>query len=253
MNQWHVRQPAPYTMTQTDLVNGLVRVLIPWKPSTWKRCHDKKQQISRTISYGWESHQMFNWVIRATKYWLNIQNWKCQNILHDFLFFCWYNLININAFEIINSLAPSDAIWWQKSGSTLAQVMACCLTAQSHYLNQCWLINTKVLWHPRALSWEDLKIHINKTRMKFEFLKSDPDLPGTNELILYSILCSWWPGTARRQCICSLSIYQIRLYASEQVTCISLTHWGRATHICVSKQTIIGSDNGLSPGRRQAM
>ena len=32
-----------------------------------------------------------------------------------------------------------------------------------------------------------------------------------------------------------------------------LTHWGRMTHICVGKQTIIGSDNGLSPGRRQAI
>ena len=32
-----------------------------------------------------------------------------------------------------------------------------------------------------------------------------------------------------------------------------LTHWGRVTHICVSKQTIIGSDNGLSPGRCQAI
>ena len=32
-----------------------------------------------------------------------------------------------------------------------------------------------------------------------------------------------------------------------------LTHWGRVTHICVSKQTSIGSDNGLSPGRRQAI
>ena len=31
-----------------------------------------------------------------------------------------------------------------------------------------------------------------------------------------------------------------------------LTHWGRVTHICVSKLTITGSDNGLSPGRRQA-
>ena len=31
------------------------------------------------------------------------------------------------------------------------------------------------------------------------------------------------------------------------------THWGRVTHICVSKLTIIGSDNGLSPGRRQAI
>ena len=32
-----------------------------------------------------------------------------------------------------------------------------------------------------------------------------------------------------------------------------LTHWGRVTHICVSKLSIIGSDNGLSPDRRQAI
>ena len=36
--------------------------------------------------------------------------------------------------------------------------------------------------------------------------------------------------------------------------CVSrLTHWGRVTHICVSKLTSIGSDNGLSPRRRQAI
>ena len=33
----------------------------------------------------------------------------------------------------------------------------------------------------------------------------------------------------------------------------TLTHWGRVTHICVSKLAIIGSDNGLSPGRRKAI
>ena len=32
-----------------------------------------------------------------------------------------------------------------------------------------------------------------------------------------------------------------------------LTHWGRVTHICVGGLTIIGSDNGLSLGRRQAI
>ena len=32
---------------------------------------------------------------------------------------------------------------------------------------------------------------------------------------------------------------------------MSLTHWDRMTYICVSKLTIIGSDNGLSPGRRR--
>ena len=46
----------------------------------------------------------------------------------------------------LNSLWPSDAIWRHRSRLTLAQVMACCLTAPSHYLNQCWLIITKVQW-----------------------------------------------------------------------------------------------------------
>ena len=47
----------------------------------------------------------------------------------------------------INSLWSSDAICWHLSRSTMAQVMACCLTAPSHYLNQCWLIISKVQWH----------------------------------------------------------------------------------------------------------
>ena len=33
----------------------------------------------------------------------------------------------------------------------------------------------------------------------------------------------------------------------------NLTHWGRVTHICVGNLIIIGSDNGLSPERRQAI
>ena len=32
-----------------------------------------------------------------------------------------------------------------------------------------------------------------------------------------------------------------------------LTHWGRMMHVCDSKLSSLGSDNGLSPGRRQAI
>ena len=32
-----------------------------------------------------------------------------------------------------------------------------------------------------------------------------------------------------------------------------ITHWGRVTHLCVSKINIIGLDYVLSPGRRQAI
>ena len=34
---------------------------------------------------------------------------------------------------------------------------------------------------------------------------------------------------------------------------IHITHWCRVTHICVSQLAIIGSDNGLEPGRHQAI
>ena len=46
-------------------------------------------------------------------------------------------------------------------------------------------------------------------------------------------------------------LYQSIINLSTQ-TAIS-TYWGRVTHICVSKLIIIGSDNGLSPGLRQAI
>ena len=46
--------------------------------------------------------------------------------------------------EIFNSPWPDDSIWWHRTGSTLAQVMACCLLAPSHYLSQCWLLISKV-------------------------------------------------------------------------------------------------------------
>ena len=44
-------------------------------------------------------------------------------------------------------LTHCDLVTQQRSGSTLAQVMACCLTVPSHYLNQCWLIISEVQWH----------------------------------------------------------------------------------------------------------
>ena len=40
---------------------------------------------------------------------------------------------------------------------------------------------------------------------------------------------------------------------SQFLTSSLLTQWGRVTHICVGNITIIGLDNGLSPGRHQAI
>ena len=51
------------------------------------------------------------------------------------------------------TLWPSDSIWWHRSGSPLAQVMACCLTSPSHYLNQYWLPIREVLWHSPRINF----------------------------------------------------------------------------------------------------
>ena len=56
---------------------------------------------------------------------------------HDITIVC--RVYSIACIWRLNSLWPSNAIWQHRSRSTLTQVMACCLTAPSHYLNQCWL------------------------------------------------------------------------------------------------------------------
>ena len=46
----------------------------------------------------------------------------------------------------VNSFVAPDTIWPHRHKPTLVQVMACCLTAPSHYLHQCWLNNNEVQW-----------------------------------------------------------------------------------------------------------
>ena len=86
----------------------------------------------------------------------------------------------------INSLWPGDAIWQHRSGSTLDQVMACCLKATSHYLNQCWLI-INGFWgiHIGTVTHEILMMSICKMSLKITFLKLLLHLPGTTELSNY--------------------------------------------------------------------
>ena len=48
-------------------------------------------------------------------------------------------------------------------------------------------------------------------------------------------------------------VHCVILQQTTLTSCSDLTHWGRVIHICVGNLTIIGSDNGLLPGRRQAI
>ena len=69
---------------------------------------------------------------------------------------------------LFNSLWLSDAKWRQGSGSTLAQLMACCQVAPSHYLDQSWLIisvRSCGIYH-RANLHEMIKISVLDMHLK---------------------------------------------------------------------------------------
>ena len=77
----------------------------------------------------------------------------------------------------------------------------------------------------------------------------DPDRYGCNlKLVIFKVI-------SRRDISSILPKNYPQANATKPQRCSSLylTHWGRVTLIYVSKITIIGSDNGLSPGRRQAI
>ena len=85
-----------------------------------------------------------------------------------------------------NSLWPSDAIWRQRSGSTLAQIMPCCLAAPRHYLNQYWLIISGVHWNSSEGNFtidtlsNPLVTKISLKMINFLFVTNHP---GANEII----------------------------------------------------------------------
>ena len=89
-------------------------------------------------------------------------------------------------YSYVNWLWPSDAICRHISGSALIHVMACCLTAPSHYLKQCWHIN-QVQWHSaRGCFTSDLSHQSLKPawKLKTTYLKLQQYLQGSNELTM---------------------------------------------------------------------
>ena len=71
---------------------------------------------------------------------------------------------------------------------------------------------------------------------------------------------SLWTGIQNhKKCVLPFheNYNQITIFALAMTVALSsesiVTHWGRVTHICVGNLSVIGSDNGLLPGRHQAI
>ena len=96
------------------------------------------------------THLYLIWHINDLLKWVNISS-GTFSVQHQSITINNAELLAIGLLETshwyINSLWPGDAIWWHGTRLTLDQVMACCLIATSHYLNQCWLIISEDPWH----------------------------------------------------------------------------------------------------------
>ena len=82
----------------------------------------------------------------------------------------------------INSSHLSAAYIRQGSGSEFIQVMACRLTAPSHYLNHCWLIVNWTLGNKLQRHFIQNKISFTKIHLKMSSAKWRPFCPGGDEL-----------------------------------------------------------------------
>ena len=76
--------------------------------------------------------------------------------------------------------------------------------------------------------------------------------------LVFCLIYIWTNGWANTRDAADLrrhrTHYDVNLMCIPTITVtVSVSHWGRVTHLCASKLTVIVSDNGLSPGRRQAI
>ena len=94
-----------------------------------------------------------------------------------------------------NSLWPSDAIWWHRSGSTLAQVMACWHQAITWTNVDLSSVRSSDI-HLRAISQETTQPSTFNICLKITYLRLQSNLPGANELtrwtlwIIFKMQCS---------------------------------------------------------------
>ena len=85
-------------------------------------------------------------------------------------------------------------------------------------------------------------------------LKFVPGGPINNKAALIQTVA--WRQTSAKQSSEQMTVQSSDAYAYASHglnNYCKLMHWGRVMHICISIFIIIGSDNDLSPGRRQAI
>ena len=134
----------------------------------------------------------------------------------------------------------------------------------NNYWQTLWLpsLNSMALFIIDGAHWRQPRLFIKRELLKY----SSCTLPKTlvlSNVGAVDVLNGYWWLIARwfccKACFCiSGETWGMNEKLPLMVLCWHnypiISHWGRVTHICIDKLTIIGSDNGLRPpGRRQVI
>ena len=116
------------------------------------------------------------------------------------------------------------------------------LSAPSHYLKQC-----------RKLSIGLLEKNISEFLSTFLYIIQENEFEHVICGMAAILVLVTWVLVLKLYTHMSLGKYTLTHYDALRSMLIFVTHWGHLTHICIGDSTIIVSDNGLSPNRRQAI
>ena len=122
LGQGHQKSSSTFSQTYTFFVPNiwaLAQTVLTWEAKVIAAAADAAAETN------WKhSHPRLGWLHKVTQTWGDLMMTQLSEN------YIWW----------VNSLWLIDVIWQHRFGSTLTQVMACCLMAPSHYLIQCWLI-----------------------------------------------------------------------------------------------------------------
>ena len=150
-------------------------------------------QLARRHFYVKSAHWLSMWWFMVTECDDGYRRDYLQNILATFRLGCKPLLQTTNTriatifdrpFLTILNLTPVDSLWCHRSESTLVRVMACCLTAPSHYLNQ-YSLTDVARWHSTLRG----QFHGNCSRcptcLEITLLEISLHLPGVNQCNIF--------------------------------------------------------------------
>ena len=144
---------------------------------------------------------------------------------------------------------------------TIKKILHANSHAHTHYLC-CYFIISQITLDISRLNFESKILNLTREDTRWSFVHTRREKCSTD---ITAVLCAmmWYVDPRYIENLLHFSEFHFSTIESLQTQAAKcwwhmlykflLTHWGRVTHICVGKLTIIASDNGLSHGRRQAI